>query len=152
MNATRYRLAALAATCLIAFSPAHAQQAPPDDDQPTGASVDNDTVSKANASDIAKESQNPVGNLTILPLENYTNFGVGPHDGTQNILEFEPVGYTRIRAGGPDSSQPGLEPPHPRDHTGRLEPGSVAVPERAAGVRADGFFRVPIAEKRGRRL
>ena len=50
-----------------------------------------DTVSKANASDIAKESQNPVGNLTILPLENYTNFGFGPHDGTQNILEFEPV-------------------------------------------------------------
>ena len=69
MNATTYRLAALAATCLIASAPAHAQQAPPDDDQPTGARVDHDTVSKANESDIAKESQNPVGNLTILPLE-----------------------------------------------------------------------------------
>ena len=85
-------LSALAAAFLIAGAPAHAQQAAaPDDDQPTGASVDHDTVSKANASDIAKESQNPVGNLTILPLENYTNFGFGPHDGTQNILEFEPV-------------------------------------------------------------
>ena len=69
MNATTYRFAALAATCLIASAPAHAQQAPPDDDQPTGARVDHDTVSKANESDIAKESQNPVGNLTILPLE-----------------------------------------------------------------------------------
>ena len=32
-----------------------------------------------------------VGNLTILPFENYTNFQVGPSKGTQNILEFEPV-------------------------------------------------------------
>ncbi len=35
--------------------------------------------------------ENPIGNLTVLPFENYTNFGVGPHPGTQNILEFEPV-------------------------------------------------------------
>ncbi len=41
--------------------------------------------------DIAKESQNPVGNLTILPFENYTSFNVGPNPGTLNILEFEPV-------------------------------------------------------------
>ena len=46
---------------------------------------------KANEDDIAKESENPIGNLTVLPLLNYTNFGFGPHNGTQNILEFEPV-------------------------------------------------------------
>ncbi len=82
--------AALFAACLIAFAPAHAQQAP-DPDQPTGARVDHDTVPKANESDIAKESENPIGNLTVLPFENYTNFDVGPNKGTQNILEFEPV-------------------------------------------------------------
>jgi len=48
-------------------------------------------ASTASEDDIAKESQSPIGNLTILPFENYTNFGVGPHDGTQNVLEFEPV-------------------------------------------------------------
>ena len=53
--------------------------------------VDHDTVSKANEDDIAKELENPIGNLTVLPLENYTNFDFGPNKGTQNILEFEPV-------------------------------------------------------------
>jgi hypothetical protein len=92
MNATKYRFAALAGAIFLACAPAHAQQAtPPNEDQPTGARVDHDTVSTANESDIAKESENPIGNLTVLPLQNNANFGVGPHDGTQNILEFEPV-------------------------------------------------------------
>ena len=38
-----------------------------------------------------RNSENPIGNLTVLPFENYTNFQVGPNKGTQNILEFEPV-------------------------------------------------------------
>ena len=88
-------LAALLATCLLACAPAHAQQATPDaapDAAPDYARrVDHDTVSKADETDIARESENPIGNLTVLPLENYTNFGFGPNQGTQNILEFEPV-------------------------------------------------------------
>ena len=72
---------------LLACAVASAQQAQPDEPKP----VDHDTVSKADEDDIARESENPIGNLTVLPFENYTNFGVGPHDGTQNILEFEPV-------------------------------------------------------------
>ena len=81
------KLAALTALCFLASASAHAQQATPD----AGARVDHDTVSKASEDDIAKESENPIGNLTVLPLENYTNFDVGPNRGTQNILEFEPV-------------------------------------------------------------
>ena len=91
---TKFLIVPLAgALALFAFahSPAHAQQAAPDPDQPTGARVDHDTVSKANELDIAAESENPIGNLTILPFENYTNFQVGPNKGTQDILEFEPV-------------------------------------------------------------
>src|SRR5271166_3435800 len=87
----RLGFAALLATCVLACAPAHAQQTAPDPDQPTGARVDHDSVKTANESDIAKESENPIGNLTVLPLENYTNFQVGPNKGTQNILEFEPV-------------------------------------------------------------
>src|SRR5208337_4290159 len=33
----------------------------------------------------------PIGNLTILPFVNDTNFDFGPHKGTQDVLEFEPV-------------------------------------------------------------
>ena len=90
-NRARISFCALAGASLLACAPAYAEQAGPDPDQPTGARVDHDTVGKANESDIAKESENPVGNLTILPFENYTNFQVGPNKGTQNILEFEPV-------------------------------------------------------------
>ena len=91
MKAAKTRLA-LASAFHFACAPAHAQQADaPDPDQPTNARVDHDTVKTANESDIAKESENPIGNLTVLPLENYTNFQVGPNKGTQNILEFEPV-------------------------------------------------------------
>jgi len=43
------------------------------------------------AEDLAKAAQNPIGNLISLPLQNNTNFGVGPEGGTQNILNIQPV-------------------------------------------------------------
>jgi hypothetical protein len=41
--------------------------------------------------ELAKLAQNPVGNLISLPFQNNTNFDVGPRDGTQNILNIQPV-------------------------------------------------------------
>ena len=41
--------------------------------------------------DLAKQSQNPVASLISLPLQNNTNFGIGPDDETQNILNIQPV-------------------------------------------------------------
>ena len=41
--------------------------------------------------DLAKQSQNPVGSLISLPLQNNTNFGYGPGDDVQNILNIQPV-------------------------------------------------------------
>ncbi|MBN8507238.1 MAG: transporter [Burkholderiales bacterium] len=43
------------------------------------------------AEELAKLAQNPVGNLISLPLQNNTNFNVGPRSGTQNIFNIEPV-------------------------------------------------------------
>jgi hypothetical protein len=40
---------------------------------------------------LAKLAQNPVGNLISVPFQNNTNFNVGPRDGTQNILNIQPV-------------------------------------------------------------
>jgi hypothetical protein len=79
------RLAALLTICLLACAPAHAQEATHD----YARNVTDPT--KATKDDIARESENPIGNLIVLPFENYTNFGFGPNEGTQNILEFEPV-------------------------------------------------------------
>jgi len=43
------------------------------------------------AEELAKLAQNPVGNLISVPFQNNTNFNVGPRDGTQNILNVQPV-------------------------------------------------------------
>jgi hypothetical protein len=42
-------------------------------------------------SDLAKAAQNPISNLISLPLQNNTNFNVGPQERTQNILNIQPV-------------------------------------------------------------
>lgn len=43
------------------------------------------------AQELAKISQNPVGNLVSVPFQNNTNFNTGPRDGTQNVLNIQPV-------------------------------------------------------------
>ena len=40
-------------------------------------------------SDLAKKTQNPVADLIIVPFQNNTNFGIGPDDETQNILNIQ---------------------------------------------------------------
>ena len=41
--------------------------------------------------ELARIAQNPVGAMVSLPLQNNTNFNVGPRSGTQNILNIQPV-------------------------------------------------------------
>ena len=43
------------------------------------------------ATELAKLAQNPVANLISVPFQNNTNFNVGPENGTQNILNIQPV-------------------------------------------------------------
>ena len=41
--------------------------------------------------ELAKESQNPIGNLISVPFENNTSFSEGPEDATVNTLNLKPV-------------------------------------------------------------
>ena len=41
--------------------------------------------------ELAKATQNPVANLISVPFQNNINFGVGPKDNVQNILNVQPV-------------------------------------------------------------
>ena len=50
-----------------------------------------DSVAIARFLDLAKAAQNPVASLISLPLQNNTNFGVGPGDDVQNVLNIQPV-------------------------------------------------------------
>jgi hypothetical protein len=43
------------------------------------------------AGDLAKASQNPIGNMVSLPFQNNTSFGIGPNDAVSNALNIQPV-------------------------------------------------------------
>lgn len=43
------------------------------------------------AGELAKASQNPVGNMVSLPFQNNTSFGIGPNDAISNVLNIQPV-------------------------------------------------------------
>jgi hypothetical protein len=64
--------ALLLASCFAAGVPAHAQP-------------------KLSAEELARLAQNPIANLVSVPFQNNTNFNYGPRDGTQNILNIQPV-------------------------------------------------------------
>jgi hypothetical protein len=62
------------------------------------ASAQDQTAAPAAAGDaggdataIAKKLQNPIGDLISVPFQSNTNFGFGPHGGTQEILNIQPV-------------------------------------------------------------
>ena len=67
---------------------------------------------------LAKQSQNPVAPLIQVPLKSDTNFNFGPEEGTQNVLQIEPVVPIRLsedlnliaRSIIPIISNPGLAP------------------------------------------
>jgi len=40
---------------------------------------------------LAKAAQNPLASMISLPFQNNTNFDYGPEDGTQNVLNIQPV-------------------------------------------------------------
>ena len=47
---------------------------------------------KASAGDLAKATQNPVASLVSVPLQNFTDFNIGPFGRDRNtILQFQPV-------------------------------------------------------------
>lgn len=41
--------------------------------------------------DLAKKTQNPVADLISIPFQNNMNFGIGPNNRMQNVLNVQPV-------------------------------------------------------------
>ena len=44
-----------------------------------------------NAAALAKKAQNPIANMISVPIQNNTNFGLGPFERNQNVLNIQPV-------------------------------------------------------------
>ena len=49
------------------------------------------TKPKDDAENLAKKSQNPVADLISVPFQSNTNFGVGPSNAVQEVLNIQPV-------------------------------------------------------------
>ncbi|MBV8108757.1 MAG: hypothetical protein JO012_03200, partial [Hyphomicrobiales bacterium] len=48
----------------------------------------------SDATNLAKQTENPIADLISVPLDNYSTFNYGPNGqsrGTQNVLEIQPV-------------------------------------------------------------
>jgi hypothetical protein len=54
-------------------------------------SVIGDNAATESDTDLARQIQNPVGDLISLPLQDNVNFGYGPHKAVQNVLNLQPV-------------------------------------------------------------
>jgi hypothetical protein len=83
---------------LLALSSAHAEQAPSDSASPTIAvptdvtsgSGEEAVTSQSNTA-LAKQLQNPLGNLIVIPFQNNIDLNVGRDKGTADILNIQPV-------------------------------------------------------------
>ncbi len=77
-------------TAVMAALPAWAQPA-----QPAAPQIHVDIPPESTPADdtsaLAEKLQNPSGDLVSVPFQNNTNFNVGPHAGTQDILNIQPV-------------------------------------------------------------
>ena len=89
----------LFALVLFAVSAAFAQEA----DQDFNKELDQETPeqqrqeaqepdTKASAGDLAKATQNPVASLISVPIQNFTDFDIGPFNRNRNtVIQFQPV-------------------------------------------------------------
>jgi hypothetical protein len=79
------RIALIAGVLALSFLSVGAvvQSAAPDPPSDAGSAYD--------ATALAKKLQNPIGDLYSFPFQNNTNFDYGPHKGTQDILNVQPV-------------------------------------------------------------
>ncbi len=53
--------------------------------------VGRSALAEESTAELAKAAQNPLANMISVPLQNNTNFGIGPFDRTQNVLNIQPV-------------------------------------------------------------
>jgi hypothetical protein len=73
------------------------------------------------AAALQRATQNPVANLISVPVQNNTNFSIGPFDRTQNVLNIQPVIPARLSKNWMLISriiQPIVWQPYPNQTTG----------------------------------
>ena len=128
MKLNEHILAALLTGALVVLIPLTfplmAQEAPVN---PVGNSVATQATPAAatNAEELRKASQNPIASLISVPIQENWNFGIGPADRVQNVMNIQPVIPFSVER---------LEPHHPLDYAGHLSTNSRGAAPRAPGT------------------
>ena len=90
MKSRRGFCAPILLAAMLAAQSTTAQQS-----QPTGgnqqSAAGHDGGAPNTTESLQKATQNPVASLISVPLQNNTNFGIGPYDRAQNVLNIQPV-------------------------------------------------------------
>jgi hypothetical protein len=60
------------------------------------AAVTQQAPAEGGGADLQKATQNPVSSLISVPVQNNDNFGIGPFNRTQNVLNIQPVIPTKL--------------------------------------------------------
>ena len=71
--------------------PLMAQEEKPVDATGTQVATAETPAAASNAEELRKQSQNPIANLISVPVQENWNFGIGPAERTQNVLNIQPV-------------------------------------------------------------
>lgn len=92
MKSRGTRLCVLTAlvTAIVCECCASAQSQPASPNKPAAAAGQESAPANATES-LQKATQNPVASLISVPLQNNSNFGIGPYERTQNVLNIQPV-------------------------------------------------------------
>jgi hypothetical protein len=108
-----------------------------------GATLAAPVRAELSAEQLAKMAQNPVANLISVPFQDNVNFNVGPEDGTQNVLNIQPVIPIELNADWnlitrtiiPVISQPAFVPGQDRSNgLGDIQFTAFLSPANASGL------------------
>src|SRR5215475_407473 len=69
-----------------------------EDNSPSGQQATAKTPAAASTEDLQKAAQNPVASMISVPIQNNSNFGIGPYDRIQNVLNVQPVIPVQMKA------------------------------------------------------
>src|SRR5271156_4554634 len=94
MTKQRHRMLLSAGLCLS--TAALSAQDAPVSSAPKAQAAATAPAARDDTDALAKATQNPVASLISVPFQNNSNFGVGPYNRTQDVLNVQPVIPARI--------------------------------------------------------
>src|ERR1035438_10319433 len=81
---------------LLLFTLALAAQDTPVDTEGTQVATQATPAAAAGTDALRKAAQNPIASLISVPVQNNSNFGIGPDGRTQDIVNIQPVIPVRL--------------------------------------------------------